>query len=40
MSLDSYVFDGEFAGFGSKAGDRPKVNVFQGGRKTAVLVYE
>lgn len=40
VSLDSYVFDGEFAGFGSKAGDRPKVNVFQGGRKTAVLVYE
>lgn len=38
FSLDSYVLDGRFVGFGSKAGTGPKVNVFQGGRKLPVLV--
>ena len=37
-SLDSFVFDGQLVGFGSKASARDKVNLFQGGTKLAVVV--
>ena len=39
-SLDSFVFGGRLCGLGSKAGLGHKVNLFQGGRKLAVRVYE
>jgi len=39
-SLDSFMFGGRLCGLGSKAGPGYKVNVFQGGRKLAVRVYE
>lgn len=39
-SLDSFMFGGRLRGLGSKAGTGYKVNVFQGGRKLAVRVYE
>lgn len=38
VSLDTFVFGGKPAGFGSKCGSPPKINVFQGGRKLAVYV--
>lgn len=37
-SLDTYVLAGEARGFGAKASLAARVNVFQGGRKLAVLV--
>ncbi|HKG80271.1 MAG TPA: hypothetical protein VKA78_12645 [Pyrinomonadaceae bacterium] len=39
-SLDSFMFGGRLCGLGSKAGLGYKVNVFQGGRKLAVRVYD
>jgi hypothetical protein len=39
-SLDSFMFGGRLRGLGSKAGLGYKVNVFQGGRKLAVRVYD
>ncbi|MGX7828205.1 hypothetical protein ACTG9Q_24250 [Actinokineospora sp. 24-640] len=36
VSLDSFLFAGRFHGFGAKAGQQAKVNVFQGGVKVAV----
>jgi hypothetical protein len=39
-SLDSFMFGGRLRGLGSKAGTGYKVNVFQGGRKLAVRVYD
>ena len=38
ISLDSYVLGGKLAGFGAKASDQMKVNIFQGGQKLAVHV--
>ncbi|QQQ74087.1 hypothetical protein IOD16_22995 [Saccharothrix sp. 6-C] len=38
ISLDSYLFGGRVAGFGSKASRHAKINIFQGGRKLAVHV--
>lgn len=38
VSLDSFMLDGAFAGFGSKASRNDRVNLFQGGRKLAVRV--
>ena len=38
ISLDTYLFGGKVAGFGSKASSNAKVNVFQGGQKLAVHV--
>ncbi|GGB34780.1 hypothetical protein GCM10011505_15290 [Tistrella bauzanensis] len=40
ISLDSFVFGGRFIGFGAKASNNERVNVFQGGRKLAVRVAE
>ncbi len=37
VSLDSFVFDGKLVGFGAKASDKHKVNLFQGGSKLAVI---
>ncbi|MFI1972830.1 hypothetical protein BLA24_31015 [Streptomyces cinnamoneus] len=37
-SLDGYVMNGEFRGFGAKASLQARVNVFQGGQKLAVHV--
>ncbi|CAJ63302.1 hypothetical protein FRAAL4660 [Frankia alni ACN14a] len=39
ISLDSFLFGGQLAGFGSKASHNAKVNIFQGGRKLAVHVF-
>lgn len=36
VSLDSFLFAGRFHGFGAKASQQAKVNVFQGGVKVAV----
>ncbi|XVS61007.1 hypothetical protein ACQPYE_22145 [Actinosynnema sp. CA-299493] len=38
ISLDTYLFGGRVAGFGSKASRHAKINIFQGGRKLAVHV--
>ncbi|CRK57282.1 OrfE protein [Alloactinosynnema sp. L-07] len=38
ISLDTYLFNGRVAGFGSKASLNARVNVFQGGQKLAVHV--
>lgn len=38
VSLDSFVFNGRFAGLGAKASTHDKVNIFQGGSKLAVVV--
>ena len=40
VSLDTFVFGGRFIGFGAKASNNERVNVFQGGRKLAVRVGE
>ena len=40
VSLDTFVFGGRFIGFGAKASNNERVNVFQGGRKLAVRVAE
>ncbi|MEV7214542.1 hypothetical protein AB0O31_15785 [Kitasatospora cineracea] len=38
ISLDTYLFGGQVAGFGSKASRNAKINIFQGGQKLAVHV--
>jgi glutathionylspermidine synthase len=38
LSLDTFVFNGEVAGYGAKASTRHRVNLFQGGQKVAVFV--
>lgn len=38
ISLDTYLFGGRIAGFGSKASRNSKINIFQGGQKLAVHV--
>jgi hypothetical protein len=38
ISLDTYLFGGRVAGFGSKASRNSKINIFQGGQKLAVHV--
>jgi hypothetical protein len=38
ISLDTYLFGGQVAGFGSKASRNSKINIFQGGQKLAVHV--
>ncbi|NDL01325.1 hypothetical protein [Photorhabdus bodei] len=37
ISLDFFMYDGKFAGFGSKLSTSLKVNIFQGGSKNVVL---
>ncbi|RRO07643.1 circularly permuted type 2 ATP-grasp protein [Pectobacterium aquaticum] len=37
MSLDFFMYNGKFAGFGSKISKNLKVNIFQGGSKNIVL---
>ncbi len=37
-SFDTFVFGGRVCGFGAKASQNPKVNVFQGGRKLPVRI--
>jgi len=38
VSLDTFLLDGQVAGFGSKASHHAKLNIFQGGQKLAVHV--
>ncbi|HZB33777.1 MAG TPA: hypothetical protein VE465_26695 [Streptosporangiaceae bacterium] len=40
VSLDTYLFRGKVAGFGSKASLNARLNVFQGGQKLALHVVE
>lgn len=40
VSLDTYLLDGQIAGFGAKASHNAKINIFQGGQKLAVHVLE
>ncbi|MDN8541821.1 circularly permuted type 2 ATP-grasp protein [Erwinia sp. BC051422] len=37
MSLDFFMYNGKFAGFGSKISKNLKVNIFQGGSKNIIL---
>lgn len=38
LSLDTFLFAGQVAGYGAKASIRHRVNLFKGGQKLAVLV--